>query len=126
MANFNSVVLVGRLTRDVELKQIPNSETIVGDFGLAVNEQYGEKEYANFFDLSIWGKQAETLAKYCHKGDLVLVNGRLRYESWDSDGQKRSKVSVKVDNFQFLEPPPASAKQEAAAKPVNTNKAVRK
>lgn len=105
--NVNKVFLMGNLTRDVELRALPTG-TSVGNFGLAVNERYKDKsdqwvERANFFDCSIFGKRAEALAKYLSKGSPVFLEGKLRFEQWqDKEGNNRSKVTVAVDNFEFV------------------------
>src|SRR5947208_16820555 len=108
MANFNKVILAGNLTRDPQLRYLP-SQTAVVDFGLAVNHKWrtpqGEdREEVLFIDCSCFGKQAETINKYCQKGKPILVEGRLKYETWDDKegGGKRSKHKVVVDGFQFL------------------------
>lgn len=107
MANFNKVILAGNLTRDPQLSYLP-SNTPVCEMGIAVNRRYrpqgGEmKEEVNFFDLRAYGKQAETLNQYMNKGKPILVEGRLKYDSWEGkDGQKKSRVYVIVENFQFL------------------------
>src|SRR5215213_1328157 len=108
MANFNRVILVGNLTRDPQMKYLP-SQMAVTEFGLAVNHKYktksGEqKEEVLFVDCSIFGAGAEIINKYCQKGKQLLVEGRLKYDTWEDKqgGGKRSKHSVVVDNFQFL------------------------
>ena len=108
MANYNKVILVGNLTRDPQLKYLP-SQMAVTEFGLAVNHKYktktGEsKEDVLFVDCSIFGQGAEIVSKYCQKGKQLLVEGRLKYDSWEDKqgGGKRSKHSVVVDTFQFL------------------------
>lgn len=106
MASINSVVLVGNLTRDPELRTIP-SGTSVCDLGIAVDERYKSgdewKSRPNFFQVTVWGRQAETAAEYLEKGREVAIAGRLRWESWETeDGQKRSKVTVTADSVQFI------------------------
>lgn len=104
--NFNVVILGGRLTRNVELKYLPN-QTAIAEFGMAVNKKYvsnGEKkEKACFVDLTCFGPRAEVLNKYVSKGDELLVRGELSFESWQSkDGTKRSKLKVTIENFEFV------------------------
>lgn len=105
--NINVVALSGNLTRDPELRSLPSGMAVC-EFGLAVNERFksgttGEyEERPNFFDITVWGKQGENCAKYLTKGRPVALNGKLRFESWEKDGQKRSKVKVVADNVQFL------------------------
>ncbi len=106
MSNLNKVLLMGRLTRDPELRYTPQG-TAVTDIGLAINRTWtdnGERrEEVTFVDVTVWGKQAEILQQYKRKGDPLFVEGRLRLDSWESqDGQKRSKLKVVCDNFQFI------------------------
>ena len=107
MANFNRVILMGNLTRDPQLKYLP-SNLAVCEFGLAVNHRRrdregNQKEEVCFVDLSAFGKAGEIINQYMAKGQPILIEGRLKYETWTAqDGQKRSKHSVIVDNFQFV------------------------
>jgi single-strand DNA-binding protein len=108
MANFNKVILLGNLTRDVELRY-SQSNLAIAKFGMAINRRVpsqggGEpRESTCFVDLTAFGKQAETLGKYVSKGSPLFVEGRLEYSTWESqDGGKRSKLEVIVENFQFL------------------------
>ena len=108
MANYNKVILVGNLTRDPQLRYLPSQMAVV-DFGLAVNHKFRTKtgedrEEVLFADCSAFGKQAEVINQYCQKGKQILVEGRLKYDTWEdkNGGGKRSKHSVVVDNFQFL------------------------
>ena len=108
MAYHNKVTLMGNLTRDIEIKQT-NGGKSVGSVGMAINRKYttesGEKrEEVTFVDLTIFGKQAETLAQYTKKGSQLFVEGRLKLDSWDdkATGAKRSKLHVIVEEFQFL------------------------
>lgn len=108
MAALNKVMLIGNLTRDPQIKQLPTNTTLA-EFGLAVSRRYktaaGEdREETCFLDCTAFGKQAEVIGQYCQKGKPLFVEGRLKYDSWD-DKQgfgRRSKVSVVVENFQFL------------------------
>src|SRR5438105_11590958 len=108
MASFNRVILAGNLTRDPELRYTPKGMAIA-KIGLAVNRVWkneaGEsKEEVTFVDLDAFGRQAETLAQYMKKGSPLLVKGRLRLDQWDDKqtGQKRSRLGVVVEGFQFL------------------------
>ncbi|MDA0692329.1 MAG: single-stranded DNA-binding protein [Nitrospinae bacterium] len=106
MASFNKVLLMGNLTRDPELRYTA-SGAAVASFGLAVNRKYkaGDewKEEVCFVDITVWAKQAENCAEYLHKGSPVFVEGRLNYQSWESDtGQKRNKLEVVASTIQFL------------------------
>lgn len=107
MANFNKVILAGNLTRDPQLSHLP-SNTAVCECGIAVNRKWrsqsGEmKEEVTFVDLRAYGKQAETINQYMTRGKPILIEGRLKFDSWESkEGQKRSKLYVIVENFQFI------------------------
>ena len=106
MASFNRVILAGNLTRDVELRHIP-SGTAVADVGLAVNDRVkrGDEwvDEVSFIDLTLWARQAENAAEYLSKGSAILVEGRLKQETWeDKEGGKRSKLKVVVDQFKFI------------------------
>ena len=108
MASFNKVVLMGNLTRDPELRQTQNGGFIT-KAGIAVNEsipdgQGGYRDEAHFFDITFFGKQAESFAKWFKKGRPVLIEGRLNYGSWEDKetGQKRSKVDVVSQRWHFV------------------------
>jgi single-strand DNA-binding protein len=105
-ASMNLVVLMGNLTRDPELRSLPSGSSVCA-MGLAVNERFKAQsgdyeERVNFFDITCFGSQAENCAKYLSKGRPIAVQGRLRWSSWEKDGQKRSKVEVIADRVQFL------------------------
>ncbi|HAM33185.1 MAG TPA: single-stranded DNA-binding protein [Deltaproteobacteria bacterium] len=123
MANIsiNRVILAGNLVRDPETRFLP-SGVAVASFSIAVNRRYKSnnevKEEVSFFDISVFGKAGENCAEYLSKGRSVLVEGRLRQRSWETDGVKRSKVEVVADNVQFLgSPRGASAEKGAPAAP---------
>ncbi len=104
--SFNQVVLMGNLTRDPELRQIPSGQNVCS-FSLALNRSYkgqdGEwKEATDFVDVVAWGALGERVAQYVTKGRPVLVNGRLQSRSWEQDGQKRSKLEVIAQDVTFL------------------------
>ena len=103
--DFNRVILIGRATRDPELKTTPSGTSVVS-FSIACNRswtQAGEKkEEVGFFNCTAWAKLAETIAQYVKKGDKIAVEGRLQQRSWEKDGQKHSVVEIVVDNVQFL------------------------
>lgn len=112
MANdTNSVVLVGRLTRESELK-FTSTGTAVSKFSLAVNrmKRSGDQreEEVSFIDITVWGKQAEVLNPYLTKGRQVCVSGELRQSRWEQDGQSRSRVEVVANNVQLLGSPSGS------------------
>lgn len=101
--SINHVVISGNLTRDPELRSIP-SGTSVCEIGVAVNESVknshgGFDERPNFFDVTIWGGLGEWVARNVSKGDGIAVAGRLRWESWEKEGQKRSKVKIIADSI---------------------------
>jgi single-strand DNA-binding protein len=108
MPSVNKVILIGNLTRDPHTKQLP-TQSMVTEFGLAMNRKFkapdGEdREEVCFVDCAAFGRQAEVIQKYCKKGKSLYVEGRLRYDSWeDKNGHgKRSRLTVVVENFQFL------------------------
>lgn len=111
MANLNHVVLIGRLTRDSELKYT-NSGMAVAKLSIAVNrrKRSGDQwtEEANFFDITVFGKTAENLNQYLVKGKEIAVEGELRQSRWEQDGQPRSKVEVIGNNIQLLGGPGGS------------------
>jgi single-strand DNA-binding protein len=104
-ADINSVVLVGRLTRDAELKYT-NSGLPISKLGLAVNRKRKKDgqwtEEANFFDILLWGKIAEVLQQYLTKGKQICVQGELSQNRWEQDGQPRSRVEIVATNVQLL------------------------
>jgi single-strand DNA-binding protein len=106
MVDLNRVYLGGNLTRNPELRYTP-SNTAVTDIGLAVNQTFYDKnrekrEETTFVNVEIWGKQAETVCQYLRKGSPVLVEGSLKYDTWEQDGQKRSRIKVRASRVQFL------------------------
>ena len=105
MADINHVTLVGRLTRDAELKYT-NSGMAVSTIGVAINERRRRDEQwvdeAHFFDCVVWGKTAEALNQYLVKGKQVGIEGRLRQSRWEQDGRTRSRVEISVNNLQLL------------------------
>lgn len=110
--SFNKVLLMGNLTRDVELKYTQSNQA-VGSFGLAVNHKYktasGElREEVMFVDCDAWGKTAEMMQKFFTKGRPVFIEGRLRLDTWQdkTDGSKRSKHKIVVENFHFVDSKP--------------------
>jgi single-strand DNA-binding protein len=105
MASFNRVILAGNLTRDPELRYIP-SGMAVSDIGLAVNERIKRNEQwvdePVFVDITLWGRLAEIANEYLSKGSPVLIEGRLRLDRWEKDGQKHSKLKVTAEKMQML------------------------
>lgn len=108
MASYNRTILVGNLTRDPEMRYTPKGTAIVQG-GIAVNHKWKteggeEKEDVLFLDFSVWGRAGETFAQYTRKGDPILLEGRLKLDQWEDKNtkEKRSKVKLTVENFQFL------------------------
>ena len=105
MTDLNHVMLIGRLTRDAELKYTSGGFAI-SNFSIAVNRRRknGEQwvEEANFFDITLYGKSAENLKQYLIKGKQVAVDGELRQDRWEQDGQPRSRVVIAANNIQLL------------------------
>ena len=105
--SINKVMITGNLTRDPELRNTPSGAAVLS-FGVAVNDRRrnastGEWEnYANFVDCSLFGARAEALSRILTKGMKVAIEGKLRYSSWEKDGQRRSKLDVNVDEIEFL------------------------
>ena len=127
MASYNRVVLMGNLTRDPQVRQIP-SGTSVADLGLATNEVFknrdGEQvERTCFVDIVAWGRQAESCGQYLTKGAPVLVEGRLQLDQWENEeGQKRSKMRVRADRVQFLSRPRKAAGETDGTEPGEDDK----
>jgi single-strand DNA-binding protein len=115
--NYNKVILLGNLTRDPQLSYTPN-QTAVVDFGLAVNRRWkaqdgSQRDETCFVDCRMFGKRAEVVNKYCKKGNPLLVEGRLTFDSWTAqDGSKRSKLRVTVESFEFIAKPEQKATSE--------------
>ena len=116
MSDINVVVLTGRLTAAPELAQV--GENSVANFAIAVHDFKGGEEYTNFFDLSAWGKLAETVSTYLTKGRWVTVRGMLRHETWEKEGQKRSRIRVLVQDLQMLPVGPKEATPEKVAEEI--------
>lgn len=113
MASYNRVIMMGNLTRDPEIKQIPSGQSVCR-FGLASNRQFKNKQSGSmvqevcFIDVDVWGAQADSCKQYLAKGRAVLVEGRLKMDSWqEADGNKRTKYLIVADRVTFL----ASAQQ---------------
>lgn len=109
MASYNKVLLMGNLTRDIEVRHLPSGQA-VANIGLAVNRRYktneGEqREEVTYIDCEAWGKTAEIMAKYLSKGRPVFIEGRLKLDTWQdkSDGSNRSKMKVVVESFNFID-----------------------
>lgn len=120
MASFNKVILMGNLTRDPELRYTSKG-TAIAKIGLAVNrvwrtESGEQKEEVTYVDVDAFGRQAETIGQYLKKGRPVLVEGRLKLDTWDDkqSGQKKSKLGVVLETFQFVGSAPGQQGREGA------------
>ena len=103
---MNSVILIGNLTTDVELREF-GPEKHLATFGLAV-DRGGKDSETDFFRISVWDRQAQLCADYLSKGRKIALEGRLRYSSWEEEGKKRSKVEVVAYRVEFLSAPTGS------------------
>jgi len=106
MASFNRVIIMGNLTADIDLRSTPGG-TSVADVALAVNDrrknQAGEwVDEVTFVDVTLWGRTAEVACEYLGKGSAVMFEGRLKLDTWETDGQKRSKLKVVCERMQML------------------------
>lgn len=108
MRGFSKAIITGNLTRDPEMRALPSGTTVCG-FSVAVNRVYkdpngDQHEAVSFIDCSAWGRLGEMINQYAHKGSGVLVSGRLDQHSWEdkNTGQKRSRVEIVVEDFNFL------------------------
>lgn len=102
---LNKVTLIGNITKDIELKKLPNGNS-VASFNLATNRTWkdnnGQKqEQAEFHSIIVFGKQAETINQYCKKGDQLYIEGRLQTRSWEKDGEKKYRTEIVLESFQF-------------------------
>ena len=125
MLNLNKVFLMGNLTRDPELRYTPTGMAIAS-FGLATNRRYksqeGEqKKETCFVDINMFGRRAEVISEYFSKGSAIYIEGRLRYEQWEAqDGQKRNKLVVVAENFEFVGGTQKSAEGQVKDEPSTT------
>lgn len=119
MASFNRVILMGNLTRDPEVKTLPNGSS-VGQIGLAVNRTWFDKganqkrDEVTFVDVTLWGRDAEVAGEYLAKGRPVLIEGRLTLDSWEDKktGEKRSKLKVTAEKLTLM-----GSRSDSAASP---------
>ena len=114
MADINHVVLIGRLTRDAELKYTSGGQAVC-KFSVAVNRRRKNgdqwEDEANYFDVVLWGRQGESLSQYLLKGKAVGIEGELRQDRWQQDGQNRSKIEIVAGNIQLLGGNPGGGNQ---------------
>lgn len=108
---MNKVIISGRTTADIELKTTP-SGTSVASFTVAVDFGYGEKKQTSFLDVVAWQKQVENASRYVHKGDRVIIDGRLQTRVYESNGQKRKVTEIVANEIEFIE-----TKRDAAPNP---------
>lgn len=129
--SINRVVITGNLTREPELRRAASGMAIL-NLGIAVNDrrknpQSGEWENVpNYLDCVIFGTRAESVSRFLHKGSKVAIEGKLRYSSWEKDGQRRSKIEVMVDDLELLTPKqqPQQAAQPVEVQPVYYSEAI--
>jgi single-strand DNA-binding protein len=123
MSDINSVVLCGRVTRDAEVKYT-SGDMAVSEISIAVNRYAGKDkgEEVSFFEVNLWGKTAEALVQYLTKGRQIVVQGELRQERWEKDGQKQSKVRINANNIQLVggkdEKPARQSEPQPASKQI--------
>lgn len=113
---MNKVIILGNMTKDCELKYA-QSGTAIGSFGIAYNDKKKDQsgnyvDVPMFFDCTAFGKTAENINKYFHKGSKILLEGSLDFQQWEKDGQKRSKVGIKVFSFDFIDRKETSNQQQ--------------
>jgi len=106
MSNFNQVTLMGNLTRDPNLKYTTNQTPVV-EFGMAVNHTFkksdgSQGEEVCFVECQMYGKRAEVVSKYFSKGSQIFVQGRLKLEQWEKDGEPKSRIRVLAERFEFI------------------------
>ena len=124
---FSKAIVVGNLTRDPELRTTPSGAQVCS-FSVAVNRSYksnsgDQQDSVSYFDCSAWGKLGETIAQYAHKGSGILASGRLEQRSWeDKDGQKRSRIEIVVDDFNFIGGGSSNGDYEGGSRGSSTNK----
>lgn len=99
---MNNVNIIGNITKDIELKQTANGKS-VATVSIAVNEGFGDKQTAHYFEVQVWEKQAENLAQYCGKGSKIAVSGKLIQQRWEYEGANRSKVLIQAFDITFLD-----------------------
>ena len=118
MSDLNKWIGSGRVTRDTELRHLANG-TAVADISMCSNRVYYKEkqkiEEPTFTDVTLWGKQAESLAQYLTKGTQITVVGRLKYETWEKDGQKRSKLKVVAEEINLGSRPKSTSSEDSVA-----------
>lgn len=117
MADLNNISVIGRMTRDLDGRAFgytPNGKARL-NISIAVNDGYGENEYTSYFDVVIWGKTAENIKPYIGRGKQLCINGRLRQDRWEKDGQKNSRVTIVAETVQLLGGRDAGASAQQSA-----------
>ena len=109
---MNKVIISGRTTADIELKTTPSGVS-VASFTVAVDYGYGDNKQTSFLDVVAWQKQAENASKYVHKGDRIIVDGRIQTRTYESNGQKRKVTEIVANEIEFIE----TKRSEAAPNP---------
>ena len=119
---INRVFIAGRLTDDPKLVETHSGSQIV-NFSIACNERWGDKEHVSFIDVTGFGKTAETVVKYFHKGSMILIDGRLRQDAWqDKEGNWKRKVKIILEHFHFIEGKDEEPGEKSMAFPGQENK----
>jgi single-strand DNA-binding protein len=117
LSGVAQATILGRMTADPELKETNNGKQVV-NFSLAVNRRFSKEDTADFFDVTAWGRNAENVAAYKSKGDLIFVQGDLQNDKWEKDGQTRVKTKLVAQTIQFVsnkgENAPSTNGQETA------------
>ncbi|MEI7879880.1 MAG: single-stranded DNA-binding protein [bacterium] len=119
MATLNKVFLIGNLTRDPEVSYLPSGKALA-KIRLAINNKYKlasgeEREETCYVNVAVWGKQGEACGQYLSKGSPLLVEGRLKYDEWEKDGQKHNRLEVVADRTQFIGAPKRGAEYSDSA-----------
>ena len=99
---MNTVIMIGRLTKDPELRYIPNSGKAVANFDIVVDRPFSKEKETDFFKVQVWGKMAESCANYLAKGSQAGIRGRIQNRSYEVDGQKRYATEIIAEEVQFL------------------------
>ncbi len=128
MASYNRVILMGNLTRDIELRYTPGGMPVT-DVGLAVNDrrktQTGEwVDETTFVDITFFGRTAEVASEYLHKGSPVFIEGRLKLDTWEKDGEKKSRLRVICDRMQLIGPKQGGTSGESTPRSKNSDRFV--
>ena len=100
---MNNVNLIGRIATDIELKTVGMENIPLLQFAIIVNDGFGDNKKSSLFSIKSWRKQAEIIAQYFSKGDRIGIVGKLIQETWETDGQKQSRVTIQINDFDFIE-----------------------